>query len=332
MIRFTRRRAATVFATSLITALAPIRSARAEEALAVVPRGRWIDVDLDRHLLTAFEGRTAVRTIPVTAGKTKFETPTGTFHVFWRILEQTMTSESFGVPRDAPEGYHVEHVKYVQYFASGGYALHANYWMPDSVFGAESTSHGCVSMREHHAAFLWEFAGYGTPVVIHRGTPAVAIADVEVPDLRGHAVADARARLTEIGLSVEEETRTLSDVPAGQIVEQEPTGGRLKRGESIRLTVAEAPEPRLRAPVRPPEGNNAWVPDLVGLPEAEARARIERAGLTQTYVNYQTEGDVPEGAREFFRSVPPGAVLSSTPAVDEWAFRGSPVALAVRKP
>jgi hypothetical protein len=332
MIRLTRRQATLALAALFASTLAPLRSAAAEETFAA-PSGRWIDVDLDAHRVTAFDGQTAVRTIPITAGKAGFETPPGTFYVFSRVLEETMTSESFGVPRDAPEGYFVEHVRYIQYFASGGFALHANYWMPDSVFGEENTSHGCVSMREPHAAFLWEFASYDTPVVVHHGAPAVPVStDVEVPNLLGAAIVDARAKLTALGLTATEHTRTLADVAAGTVLEQEPTGGKVKPGSAVTLTVAEAPKPRVPGPVRPSEGNNAWVPDLVGVLEADARARITQAGLSETYVNYQTEADLPESAREFFRSIPPGCVLSSFPAAGQWLFRGAPVAIAVRKP
>lgn len=332
MNRFTRRQAALAFGAFLASALVPLRPASAEETLAP-HTGHWIDVDLDAHLLTAYDGGTAVRVIPITAGKPKFETPTGTFHIYYRVPEQTMTSESYGVPRDAPEGYYVERVRYAQYFLSGGFALHANYWAPDEAFGNVDTSHGCVSMREPHAAFLWEFADYGTPVVIRRGTPRPVVpAEVEVPDLRGVGAADARARLAALGLKVIERARTSADVAAGTVLEQQPAAGKAKPGSTMTLTIAEAPKPRVPAPVRPPEGNNAWVPDLVGTTEADARARIAQAGLSQTYVNYQSESDVPESSRAFFRSIAPGCVLSSTPPVGEWAFRGSPVALAVRKP
>jgi hypothetical protein len=239
-----------------------------------------------------------------------------------------MSSETMGVPRDAPEGYHLEHVRYVQYFAPDGVALHANYWQPESVFGNYDTSHGCVSMRQADAEYLWNFANWGTTVVVRRGETLAT-----VPETRGADVAEARARLTAAGLAVVEQMRETPDQKAGLVLEQQPAAGaRVKPGEKVTLVVAVAPPKRVPAPVRPPEGDFAWVPEIVGLPEAEARARLDQAGLMTTYTNYQQESDIAEGSRAFFRSVEPGSVLSSAPSVGEKVPKGTRVALAVRKP
>ena len=84
-------------------------------------------------------------------------------------------------------------------------------------------------------------------------------------------------------------------------------------------------------PVRPPQGNSAWVPGIVGLPEHEARTRIEAAGLENTYVNFQAEADILPKARPFFHSVARGHVLSSQPPAGTEVARGSVVKMAVRK-
>lgn len=119
--------------------------------------GRWIDVDLSAQTATAYEGDTPVYTALVTTGKPGFETPTGTFTIFSRVYNETMVGDD----------YYQDNVLFTQYFADGGYALHTNYWQPSYVFGNTPTSHGCVGMPYGDAAFLWEFADYGTPVVIH---------------------------------------------------------------------------------------------------------------------------------------------------------------------
>ena len=78
-----------------------------------------------------------------------------------------MDSATTGIGRESGEGYLLKNVRYTQYFADGGYALHANYWQPDSVFGRVATSHGCVGMRLADAETVWSFASNGTAVQIH---------------------------------------------------------------------------------------------------------------------------------------------------------------------
>ena len=76
------------------------------------------------------------------------------------------------------------------------------------------------------------------------------------------------------------------------------------------------------------EDGRIIVPDLVGLPEAEAQARITEVGLMTGYVNYQGADDVPEDKLE---SVPVGHVLSQTPAPGKILPEGAKVLIAVRK-
>ncbi len=293
--------------------------------------GRWIDVDLNARTATAYEGSRALRTVPITAGKPGFETPRGIFYVRSRVADETMDSASLGIARDGPEGYYLKHVRYVQYISSDGTALHANYWMPDWVFGRADTSHGCVGMREADAAYFWDFATYGTPVVIHTSENAL------VESVVGKPVEEAKGALSEAGFQVEVAEQAVDGGPIGAVLAQKPAGGeRARRGSVVTITVGAArpapPPAPTPAPVRPPEGNTAWVPDVVGLPEAEARRRVEQAGLTNTYTNFQVESDVPESARPFFQSIAPGSVLSTSPGPGEKVLKGSAVKLAVRKP
>ena len=126
------------------------------------PGERWIDIDLSELTLTAMVGDTPFYTAPITSGKAGYETPTGEFTIFYRVADETMTSGP-GVE----DYYYVEHVLFTQYFTQRGHAIHYNYWQPDSVFGNERTSHGCLGMRYADAEVLWNFASNGTRVVIH---------------------------------------------------------------------------------------------------------------------------------------------------------------------
>lgn len=126
------------------------------------PGEHWVLVDLSDQTATAMIGNDAYYTALVSTGKPGWETPVGEFHILYRVQDETMTSESIG----AEEYYVLDHVLYTQYFTNEGHALHLNYWRPDSVFGHEATSHGCVGMRLADAEFFWNFVTYGNRVVV----------------------------------------------------------------------------------------------------------------------------------------------------------------------
>lgn len=79
---------------------------------------------------------------------------------------------------------------------------------------------------------------------------------------------------------------------------------------------------------RPSSAQQVEIPNVIGLPEAEARRLILAVGLTITQANYQGPGDTPD---EALNRVPPGHVLSQTPAPGTLAPRGTAVHLAVRE-
>ena len=126
------------------------------------PGEHWVLVDLSDQTSTAMIGDEPYYTALGSTGKDGWETPIGEFEIIYRVQDETMTSASIG----AEEYYVLEHVLYTQYFTNEGHALHFNYWRPDSVFGHERTSHGCVGLRLSDAEFFWNFVGYGSRVVV----------------------------------------------------------------------------------------------------------------------------------------------------------------------
>jgi hypothetical protein len=128
-------------------------------------RGRWIDADLrEPAMLVAYEGDTPVMSTLVIKGRIATATPTGVFEIGRRVEDETMDSSTLGIPNDSPDGYKLEHVLYTQYFTADGASIHYNYW--SSNFGY-SGSHGCLGVDRAASEFLWGWADYGTPVVIH---------------------------------------------------------------------------------------------------------------------------------------------------------------------
>ncbi len=136
--------------------------------IAPLPEGNteehWIDVDISELTATAMLGPRPWYTALVTTGRDGHNTPEGQFRISRRVINETMSGGSLG----AESYYYVEDVLFTQYFTGRGHAIHLNYWRPDSVFGNERTSHGCVGMRYEDARFFWYFARQGTRVVIHQ--------------------------------------------------------------------------------------------------------------------------------------------------------------------
>jgi L,D-transpeptidase catalytic domain len=127
--------------------------------------GPWIDVNLTTPArLTAYEGSRPIRSLLVIKGTGRWQTPTGTFQILRRVANETMDSATVGIPRNARDGYYLRNVLFTQYFTGAGHSLHYNYW--SSNFGYAG-SHGCLGLTYADSAFLWQWAGVGTPISIH---------------------------------------------------------------------------------------------------------------------------------------------------------------------
>jgi lipoprotein-anchoring transpeptidase ErfK/SrfK len=161
---------------------------------------KWIDVDLGRQYLVAFEGKHPVFATRVSSGRRfpwdpthDHPTPTGTYRIYEKHVSTTMDGD---VAADGP--YSIEDVPWVMYF-QGSYALHGAFW--HNLFGT-TRSHGCVNMSPIDARelFFWvepelpkgwhgvfQTAGHpGTRVVIHEPRRAVSSAP-PAPRLAGKA-------------------------------------------------------------------------------------------------------------------------------------------------
>jgi lipoprotein-anchoring transpeptidase ErfK/SrfK len=115
--------------------------------------GRWIDVDLGRQTVTAYEGTTPVQSFLVSSGVAAHPTVTGQFRIYVKLRATTM----------AGPGYFLPAVPFTMYFYKG-YSLHGTYWHHN--FG-HPMSHGCVNMYTPDAEWLFNFATVGTLVNVH---------------------------------------------------------------------------------------------------------------------------------------------------------------------
>jgi serine/threonine-protein kinase len=104
---------------------------------------------------------------------------------------------------------------------------------------------------------------------------------IDVPGLTGLEIADARARLRELGLR-STVTRVESPRPAGTVVDQSPSAGMLEPGETVALSVSSGPAA-------------VSVPDVVGLDEQAARQQLEAAGFEVTTLDEPTSDPAEDG-------------------------------------
>ncbi len=91
-------------------------------------------------------------------------TPVGLFRIQRRVADETMNSDTIGIPRFGPGGYYLTHVLFTQYFTADGASLHYNYWSSNWGYAA---SHGCLGLTYADSAWLWSWATLGTPVYVH---------------------------------------------------------------------------------------------------------------------------------------------------------------------
>ncbi|HNS97556.1 MAG TPA: L,D-transpeptidase [Polyangiaceae bacterium] len=122
----------------------------------LLPKERWIDINLSTQTLVAFEGDTPVFATMVSTGKkgqtkkTDHSTVKGTFRVREKHVAATMDGDG-AAPGEGP--YSIQDVPYVLYFERS-YAVHAAFWHNN--FGTRM-SHGCVNMAPADAKriFFW---------------------------------------------------------------------------------------------------------------------------------------------------------------------------------
>ena len=127
--------------------------------------GRWIDADLaEPAMLTAYEDDQPVLTSLTIHGAGPRPTPLGVFRIIRRVANETMNSDTIGIPRFGPGGYYLSNVLFTQYFTADGASLHYNYWSSNWGYAA---SHGCLGLTYDDSAFLWNWASLGTPVYVH---------------------------------------------------------------------------------------------------------------------------------------------------------------------
>lgn len=145
--------------------LMDLKMARPAPPADLLPDEKWIDIDLTRQALVAFEGTRPVFATLISSGRRNlqdkekdFPTPTGTFRIGEKHVTTTMDGD---VASDGP--YSIEDVPWVMYF-QGSYGLHAAFWHDQ--FG-RVRSHGCVNMAPEDARTIFAWSDPPLPAGWH---------------------------------------------------------------------------------------------------------------------------------------------------------------------
>jgi len=113
----------------------------------------WLEIDLSQQMLFAYEGSTLLNSFLVSTGTSQHPTVTGSYKIYAMHPTYTMRGPGYDLP-DVP---------YSMFFYKG-YSIHGTYWHNN--FGT-TMSHGCVNMETSAAAWVYERARIGTPVIVH---------------------------------------------------------------------------------------------------------------------------------------------------------------------
>jgi beta-lactam-binding protein with PASTA domain/predicted Ser/Thr protein kinase len=149
----------------------------------------------------------------------------------------------------------------------------------------------------------------------------------DVPDVVNSPVKAARKALEKAGFKSEVETQFSETVPKGRVIDTRPTArSHIDLGQTVTLIVSKGPE-------------QAEVPSVLGLPEAEATARLQDAGFEVASRRVETTtadaGDVIDQSPDAGQLLRKGETVTLTlakkpPEVEVPDLRGDTVSQARR--
>ncbi len=133
-------------------------------------------------------------------------------------------------------------------------------------------------------------------------------AEVEVPDVTGKQMTLAKQILEDKRLRVKVDEEFSAEVPAGMVISQDPEGGaKVKEERTITIKVSKG-------------GENIEMPDVRGLKQADAVAKIEKMGLKVGRISERTSDEEEAGV-----------VIASDPRAGTRVTKGESVDLVISK-
>ena len=130
---------------------------------------------------------------------------------------------------------------------------------------------------------------------------------VSVPDVANKSREEAESALESAGLSFDVTERTHESIPRGYAIATEPAAGSsVPSGTNVKLVISSGKE-------------ITEVPDLTGMNTSDARAALDKAGLT---LNSQVQEEASDDQ-------PAGAVITQSPAQGSQVSKGTKVSITV---
>lgn len=123
---------------------------------------KLIEVNVATKQMYLYDKGQLYKSYPISAGAPETPTLIGQFQIYSKLPVQDMRGFNANGTR-----YFQPHVRWIMYWAPGGYAVHGNYWRPTSWFGARNSSHGCVSLPDSQAKEVYDWATVGTTIINH---------------------------------------------------------------------------------------------------------------------------------------------------------------------
>jgi lipoprotein-anchoring transpeptidase ErfK/SrfK len=133
-------------------------------------------IDGATHQMTVAVNGSVVRTIPISMGKRRHETPHGIYVAMSEHTNYTMDSGTYGVPADSPGGYRTT-VAVATRLSNSGIFYHSAPWSVRQQ-GNSNVSHGCINMSTDNARWLQETSTKGDVyIVVNSGGPELEPTD-----------------------------------------------------------------------------------------------------------------------------------------------------------
>lgn len=120
-------------------------------------------VDVANHKMTVKVNGKVAKTLPITTGKSGFETRAGTKLIMEKYDVKRMDAATTGISEDDPEYYNIPDVQWAMRITSSGEFIHAAPWSVGSQ-GADNVSHGCVGLSTSDAKWYYDTSHIGDPV------------------------------------------------------------------------------------------------------------------------------------------------------------------------
>jgi lipoprotein-anchoring transpeptidase ErfK/SrfK len=125
-------------------------------------------VDIAHHMMTVTQGGELLRKIPITTGKSGWDTRVGTKVIMSKDRVVTMDAASIDVSPSDPEYYRLR-VEYAMRLTWSGEYIHAAPWS-ESDQGHANVSHGCTGMSMADAQWFYDLSKVGDVVNYVGGT------------------------------------------------------------------------------------------------------------------------------------------------------------------